>query len=181
MAEMPAQELAAAEPRPSYGFGGWYVAAAMQDHERVLAVCAQAEAGDGTTVCFLPDGHGQVSALGIKITDMRAWPGPSLVKVHCRSDGRWPDTDDDATFAAVTTPVFKKQEPAAIVLLLRDLTGLNLEDALPNGRMRISLIAGPPGSNCPSRYVFLDMKGFNVAWDALLARRHAAYAILTQV
>ena len=184
---MPATEPVATEPPPSYGFGGWYVTAGLQDGKTMFGVCMQ-EAH--TTVCLMPNKHGGLAALGIMTNGLGVWPAQvSAVKIHCRRDSNWPDTDDDASFAVVATPVFDRQGTPSgegqgagkAVFLLRDLAELRLEDALPDGRMRISLLVDSPrGSNDGSRYVFVDMSGFQMAWDAMLVRRHAAYSILMQ-
>lgn len=187
VAEMPATESMSTERRPSHGFGGWYVTAGLQDGKTTFGVCMQEER---TTVCLMPDNRGGLAALGIMTNSLGVWPAQvSAVKIHCRKDSNWPDTDDDASFAVVASPVFDKQgtlsgegqSAAKAVFLLRDLAELRLEDALPDGRMRISLLVDSPGgSNYGSRYIFVDMSGFQVAWDAMLVRRHAAYSILMQ-
>ena len=166
-----------ADDPPAYGFGGWYVAASLHEGERVFGVCAESE---DVKLCFLPDRCGQLSALAIKIGvgNPARWLAPT-VKVHCRNDGNWPGTDDDSCLAVLGTPVGGAKDQ--VVLLLEDLTELKLHEGLPEGRMRISLLADHPlGSNYGGRYVFVDMDGFGVAWHAMLARRHAAYTILTQ-
>ena len=166
-----------ADRAPAYGFGGWYVAASLHEGRRVFGVCAES---DGVTLCFLPDGSGQVSALGIKIGagSPARWLAPT-VKVRFRNDDNWPGTDDDSCLPVLATPVGDTKDQ--VVLLLEDLRELKLHEELPKGRMRISLLADlPRGSNYGDQYVFVDMDGFGAAWHAMLARRHAAYTILTQ-
>ena len=162
---------------PAYGFGGWYVAASLHEGKRVFGVCAESK---DATLCFLPDGSGQVATLGIKIGagNPAGWLAPT-VKVHFRNDANWPGTDDDSCLPALATPVGDAEDQ--VVLLLEDLRALKLHEGLPKGRMRISLLADlRRGSNRGDRYVFVDMDGFGAAWQAMLARRHAAYTILTQ-
>lgn len=186
MAEMMA-EPTRSPPPPSCGFGAWYVAAGLQDGKSAFGVCVREE---HTTVCLMPNESGGIAALGIMTNTLGLWPAQvPTVKIHCRKDSDWPETDDDASFSVVGTPVFAKQgtppgtgqDAAKDVFLLRELAELRLEDALPDGRMRISLLVdSPSGSNYGSRYIFVDMRGFQMAWDAMLVRRHAAYSLLTQ-